>query len=119
MLIIYFILWVKRTAYKPFLVIKILFKEKGIHKFILRRKNLNWNILFYENHDPVAKTMFSNETWERCKRRLVTLLKEKHGIEDNLIIKGAHRTKSAPEGRRKNNYNQELESRTTLYSLSS
>ena len=119
MLIIYFILWVKRTACKPFLVIKILFKEKGNHKFILRRKNLNWNILFYENHDPVAKTKFSNETWERCKRRLVTLLKEKHGIEDNLIIKGAHRTKSAPEGRRKNNYNQELESRTTLYSLSS
>ena len=96
-----------------------MFKEKGIHKFILRRKNLNWNILFYENHDPVAKTKFSNETWERCKRRLVTLLKEKHGIEDNLIIKAAHRTKSAPEGRRKKNYNQELESRTTLYSLSS
>lgn len=49
----------------------------------------------------------------------MTLLKEIHGIEDNLIIEGAHRTKSASEGRRKKNYNQELESRTMLYSLSS
>ena len=42
----------------------------------------------------------SNEMWEKCQKILGTLSKDKLGIEKNIIIKRAYRTRSSPEGRR-------------------
>ena len=48
--------------------------------------------------DGVKET--SNETWEKCEEHLETLFKDELGIEENVIIERAHRTKSSPESRR-------------------
>ena len=48
--------------------------------------------------DGVKET--SNGTWEKCEEYLETLFKDKLGIEENIIIERAHRTKSSSEGRR-------------------
>lgn len=48
--------------------------------------------------DEVKET--SNETWKKCEKILETLSKDKLGIEENIIIKRAYRTKSSPAGRR-------------------
>ena len=47
--------------------------------------------------DGVKET--SNETWEKCEEHLETLFKDKLGIEENITIARAHRTKSSPAGR--------------------
>ena len=41
-----------------------------------------------------------NETREKCEEHLETLFTEKLGIEENIIIERARRTKSSREGRR-------------------
>ena len=42
----------------------------------------------------------SNETWEKWKEHLETLLKVKVDVEKNIIIERAPKTKSSPEGKR-------------------
>ena len=54
---------------------------------------------FSHRIDKVKET--SNGTWEKCKKFLETLFKDKLGIEDNIIIEEAYRTKSSPESRRR------------------
>ena len=42
----------------------------------------------------------NKETWEKCEKHLKTSFKNKICIKGNIIIEGAHRTKSSPEVRK-------------------